>query len=267
MKHNRRSIIWQNYVSWENDIRQLMVDILDDAVVSRFLAAPPKYVVSDDTSWLDDIVQEVSGAKVDVKATLAERLFENFQALRAFHGCCPRDISSYYRDGILPLDYERAERFARSHFLSDAFPEISEDELLKAMEECKSQYRGGHVYFEANEKFLKDHCGHYLLYGSEYLVAVAATLTRQDRRRDYRHSLKGLGTPTVFVCDVPLELISSDIRLELAGSMLEVLFEHFLNKTYRHPQIGNSFGFSTRKALEPEFIMDHYHPQVVRDPI
>jgi hypothetical protein len=264
MKQHRKLIIWQDYAAWADDIRKLLADIID-GVIRRFRSSPPEYVVSDDMSWLDDIVFRAKGSIVDVKTALAERLLENYGELRAFHGCCPTDISSYYRDGLLPLDYVRAEQFLREHFLSGAFPEISEGELLMALEDCKSKYRYGQVFFEANERLLVERCGHYLLYGSEYALGVAAKLSRPDRVKDYRRSLKGLGTPTVFVCDVPLRLISSSIVLELAGNMLEVLFERILNRSYHHPQ--TPFGFSIMKTLTPEFIIDHYHPKVVRDPI
>jgi len=260
----QRPVIWQDCSDWADDIRQLMSDILDNEVIRHFLASPPEYIVSDNMNWLEDIILQAKGSVVDVKVMLAKRLLENYGTLRAFHARCPKEISSYYRDGLLPLDYTTAEDFLREFFLSGACPEITETELLTAMEGCKSELRGGHVYFEANEKLLVERCGHYLLYGSEYILAVAARLS-PNSGKDYRRALKGLGIPTVFACDVPLRLISMQIILELAGNMLEVMFERILNQNYYHPQV--PFGFSIRKTLAPKFINSHYHPKGVRDPI
>jgi len=266
VKNKRTTLIWTDYLSWEREVRELLLDYVDDRVVAYFRKHPPEYVVSDNTSWLDRIIREVNGCNVDVKYELAWLLADHFEVFRAFHGCSPSDTSSYYKQGIRRLNPQEYNQIAKEHFLSGKFPELQESDLLAAIEDLKTDNREGLVFFEAHEQMLVQCCGHYMLYGSEYLLGLAATLSRRDRP-DYRRSLKGKGTPTVFVCDVPLKFICFDTILELSGCLIEVLFEKFLDSDYKHPQPGNCFGFPIRYDLPPEFIVGHYHPEYVHDPI
>lgn len=241
MQTSRSTLNWTDYLSWEKNILALLADYVDEEVIDCFRANPPEFVVSDDTSWLDEIVQNIKGVRVDVKYELASLLSENYETLRAFHGCSPVETNSYYEQGIRRLDPKEYDQIARDHFLSAQFPELVESDLLAAIEDMKTDNRAGLVFFEANEKVLLNFCGHYMLYGSEYLLGIAAKLSGD--RRDYRRTLKGRGTPSVFVCDVPLKLIGFDYVLELAGSIIVILFEKFLDEDYRHPQHGDCFGF------------------------
>ena len=266
MKNTKSTFTWTDYLSWEKEIRELLSGYVDEEVVAYFRVHPPEFIVSDNTSWLDKIVRIVKGVDVDVKYELSWLLTSYYEAFRAFHGCCPLDISTYYKKGIVRLNSSEYNQIAREHFLSGNFPEILESDLMAAIEDMKTDNREGLVFFEAHEKMLLQHCGHYMLYGSEYLVGIAATLSRRDRL-DYRRTLKRRGTPTVFVCDVPFKLIGFDTILELSGSVIEVLFEKILDPSYKHPQSGNCFGFPIHYDLPPESIVGHYHPNYVHDPI
>ncbi len=266
MQKSATTLVWTDYTSWNDIILELISDYVNHEVIDSFRTDPPKYVVSDNTGWLDRIVHRVRGFEVDVKHELACLLTERFDTFRTFHGCCPLDTNSYYKQGIRRLDLQEYEQIAKDHFLSGRFPELSESDVLAAVEDMESDNRAGKVFFEANEKMLLECCGHYMLYGSEYLLGIAATLSRRDGP-DYRKSLKGIGVPTVFVCNVPFDSIAFDTILELSGSMIEVMFEKFLDSTYKHPQPGDCFGFPIRKNLPPEYIVGHYHPEYIRDPI
>lgn len=266
LNNKQTTLIWTDYLSWEREVRELLSDYVDEEVISCFRENPPKYVVCDNTSWLDRIVRKVKGINVDVKYELAWLLADCFEAIRAFHGCCPNETSSYYMQGIRRLNPQEYNKIAKEHFLSGKFPKLQESDVLAAIEDMKSDNREGLVFFEAHEKMLLQYCGHYMLYGSEYLLGIAAALSRRDGS-DYRRTLKEKGTPTVFVCDVPFKLIGFDTVLELSGCLIEVLFEKFLDSDYKHPQPGNCFGFPIRYDLPPEFIVGHYHPDYVHDPI
>lgn len=266
LKNARLTFTWTDYLSWEKEICELLSEYVDDEVIAYFRLHPPKYVVCDNTSWLDNIVMTVKGFNVDVKHELSLLLTDHYEVFRAFHGCSPLDTATYYDQGIKRLNQSEYNQIAKEHFLSGNFPEIQESDLLAAIEDMETDNREGLVFFEAHEKMLLQCCGHYMLYGSEYLLGIAATLSKRDGI-DYRRTLKQRGTPTVFVCDIPFKFIGFDTILELSGSIIETLFERILDPDYKHPQPGNCFGFPICHDLPPKYIVDHYHPDYVHDPI
>jgi len=155
-------------------------------------------------------------------------LQERYRALRAVHGTRTSDLGTFYKGGLKRLQPEFFHDQAREIFLNGDYPELSEEKLQDAITAVGSELRSGRVYFEANENMLIDLCGHYMLYGSEYLICIAANL---DGPRDYRQVLKTRGVPTLFICDVPLELLSERTLQEFAGDALESIRFHTTHLT------------------------------------
>lgn len=251
------------FSSWEAEVWRLLRPIVNKAVKDEFLAGPPEYVVGDDLSWLDDIVARVRGRDVDTKDFLARKLTQRYSALRAVHGTRTDNAEPFYREGLKPLEPEVFHEEARRIFLSGEFPELTDENLSAAIETVGSNLREGRVFFEANEAMLVDRCGHYMLYGSEYLTAIAAHL---NGSRDYRQILKRRGTPTLFVCDVPMTLISWDTVLDFAGTAIAKVFEKHLCSEDFDSEIHHGAGFSISAPLSPACIIGHCHPAVRRDP-
>lgn len=240
-----------------------MADVLDDRVRAEFRRRPPEYVVGDDLSWLDRIVRRASGVEIDSKELMADRLADHFTAMRACHATRTADVGAYYREGLRPLDPAAAHERARAVFLSGDFPELREADLDGAIKTVGSDLREGRVFFEANERLLIDQAGHYLLYGGEYLIAIAAHL---PDRRDYRQTLKQFGEPTMFVCDVPLTHIGGSVLLGFAGTALEMIFEEVLQGDDFETDWHRGAGFPIHRLLAAEHVVGHYHPTKIRDP-
>ncbi len=262
--NERRVWHFEDFDSWAQDVRGLLLPEVDEEVIRAFLAKPPKYVVGDDLSWLDDIVERVKGFEADSKSNLAARLHQRYDAIRAYHGARPLDVQTYYDRGLELLDPMPATQRAREIFLSGQFPEIDEAMLDAAIDRVGFKLRGGRVYFETGKNFLEEHCGHYLLYGSEFLCGVAANL---PGHKDYRQVLKGFGQPTVFVCDVPLDYIEFDWVEDFAGQAIESMFEKMLDPRFVHPPPGRGAGIMLRRRLPAAYLLEHYHPPKVRDPL
>ena len=113
------------------------------------------------------------------EATLQEidlKLPVLFDGVKVFHGCRPDSVESYYSHGLLPLDAEMGKRIAMSIFLSARFPELSEQDIENAADRANGNWRHGHLYVCLDDRFLIKSCGHYLIYGSEYICAIAAGL-------------------------------------------------------------------------------------------
>ena len=256
--------VWdfERFETWREPLWRLLEDVLTSRVRAEFLRSPPEYVTSDELDWLDDIVRRAEDRHVEIKSLTAQRLATRYTRLRAGHATRTDNLARYYREGLRPLDLACAADRAREIFLGGAYPEIGPAQLEAAITEVGGHLREGRVWFEANERQLITFSGHYLLYGGEYLLALAASL---EGARDYRQVLKAFGAPTMFVCDVPMELVGGRSLAEFAGCALETLFEHLRHETFK-PDPHRGAAFCIRRPLAPEHIVGHYHPVGVRDP-
>lgn len=255
---------YRDYSSWRGIIWSLIEDFATPEVRRYFLVHPPEYVVGDDLGWLDEIVDIVRNESIDSKSLLSCRLRKHFRAIRAVHGTKTSDVTRFYREGLRPLNPEEFHVRARELFLGGRFPELDESCLQQAIRKVGSALREGRVYFEANEEMLVGDCGHYLVYGSEYLTALAAQIGVD---RDYRQALTSDGRPVVLICDVPLDLVSEATLSEFAGESLERVFQELLDGKKPEHSFLRGAGFCIRATLHPSCIAGHYHPAHVHDPL
>lgn len=254
--------------TWRDTVWCILSDQVTEEVRSAFSAAPPKYLVSDDLGWLDEIIETVSGEPSDIKALLGTRLREVYGHFRAGHATRTDDLTPYYERGLRVLRPEEAQDRARFLFLNGQFNGVSENRLESAIEEVGEETREGHLYFAAQEDSLyteNGSAGHYLVYGSEYLyclsIRAAGTMTA-------KRVLSGIGRPTMFVCDIAMDQIRDGTLEEFAGMMLEYLFAGLvdgIDTEVLSPWSGSALSIWTDVA--PESIVGHYHPEKIFDPL
>lgn len=189
---------------------------------------------------------------------LVERLHEVFHSIRAFHACSPVDLSSYFAEGLKPLSVASTNEKIREFYLDGRFPELTAADVDTAIADIGPKLRDGYLWFGLDDRFLVRYCGHYLLYGSEYVMAVAASLSRV-RGRNYQRCLHGRGIPTVFACDIPLSSCSTGTVREFCQSIIGGIVSHRRRK--HPPAIVRDHGFSLRVQLPPSNIRGHYHPK------
>ncbi len=260
-----KTFVWKKKEVWREDFLEIMGDIVDKELIRNFKLSPPEYVLSDDMGWLESIIEDVKGYEIDIESVFFDRFLEYYGAVRAFHACCPSDVSTYYDKGIIPLERQQLTQRAYEIFLSDNFPEVTESLVNKAINEVlRDSYREGIIGFELNDKVLVEHGGRFLLYGSEALIAVAMKLMRLTHGRDYRSELQGLGRPTVLVCNVPLRLISDSCLRGVCRNIISAFFESI--RTKEPEEYREAYSISISETLPSECIIEHYHPDEIKDP-
>lgn len=104
----------------------------------------------------------------------------NYTHIRAYHACRIEDIEAYKKNGIVPFTEQSAIEDAVKK-LSDE--RLTEDDVRAQAEKIWEEY-GIYIHkvwlsLEQSE-LLGDAC-HYLIYGSEFLNAVAAHLWCRDK--------------------------------------------------------------------------------------
>ena len=123
---------------------------------------------------------------------------DDYTHIRAYHACRIENIEAYKKNGIVPFTKQSAIKDAVKK-LSDE--RLSEDEVRKQAEETWKERNIHKVWLGLEQSELLGDACHYLIYGSEFLNAVAAQLWCRDK-------LKAIGKPTIVVCDVPLNTVS-----------------------------------------------------------
>lgn len=255
---------WSDSEEWKNTVFALMSDCISDQVIEYLRQNPPKYVVSDNSNWLDKAIGHC-GFNLPTTSfqLLSDRLLKHYTKIRAFHACRPESIDEYYKNGIIPLDIVEWHAKAINLFFNSKSSEVSKSQIEAIIKGVKTETREGNVHLGLDDKFLIKYCGHYLIYGSEYLMAIAVKLGHAVKK-DLTRVLRNIGIPTIFVCDIPFFKISNCEILELSGTLLEYLFESILSGTPIPSSL--DFTITLNDVVESEYIISHYNPKEIPNP-
>lgn len=162
---------------------------------------------------------------------------EGYTHLRAFHACRPLRISDYLNNGITPISYKSALQDAKDRVVCDY---VSEKEVISELEKEWSEFDDMHkrVWVQMSKDLLLSTASHYLIYGSEFINALAMNLGCRSR-------LRQVGIPTIFYCDIPMEDITPMTLNDIQKSFND----------------GNTYdiGFSVEEIL-PQNIADYEQP-------
>lgn len=198
----------------------------------------------------------------EAHAELAAVLPRLYAEVRVYHACRPESLDSYATHGLCPLDTAKADQLAREIFLAGD-PNLTEENLRVAIEELRPDGREGRLYLALDDRLLVRDCGHYLIYGSEYLCAVAMQLS-EFTGVDYQAWLRRRGTPTVITASLPMSEVPTWEVEQLAAAMCrEIASDPEFEFAESEPV---DFTFSRRTGLAPTRLRGHYHPEVVPDP-
>lgn len=149
---------------------------------------------------------------------------------------------------------------AHEIFLSGEFPEISAA-CIDAAAAGIPDVDDGRVFVSLDDTDFLEFASHYLIYGSEFICAIAAGLSRTSAR-DYRQVLKRWGTPTIFRLKLPLGAISESDR----NQFVEALSQQVPHVRRRRPVPAIDFTFRLRSGLPADSVLGHRHPERVLDP-
>lgn len=244
----KRILDWRRRRSWLASIRHYAADVLTAEVREQVEQERPD-CWSDDMSWLPDhrwLVGEFCGRMVDY-----------YTHFKAFHGCRPVDMGSYLRDGLVGLNKDHIQHVFRQMF-SD-WPAAQLDQAIAQFEPSRPS-EAGKVWLLGCDKELVEHCGHYLIQGSEYLMALAGALGGFSLQR----RLRDVGVPTIIEVDLPVSLVSGEQSMEIARSILSAWGQNVARRPLglgNHPPC-----FVVRQTIPPAHIRAHHHPARIADP-
>jgi hypothetical protein len=264
MDRKRRTFIWRETKTWVGFIRELMPPGVYKQVASIICKKQELFRYYDDSDPLKSIYAGFSNFD-----SLGERFVatfgDYFEPVRMFHGCRPRQTETYYRQGIRVLNTKEAnEQFIGLCRENGKHSNISEEDIRAAIESMSDSYgRLGQVYVGLDDRFLIKHCGHYLIYGSEYLQSLCSHL-RGRTNHDLTPRLKHVGIPTMFQASIPVSQFTSQELGALADAAFPA-WAYCIAHRKREPGLID-FAITLDHDLPPSSIVTHYHPEEIPDP-
>jgi len=168
----------------------------------------------------------------------------SYSHVRTYHACRPTNIEDYMKQGIKSINKKTVLQEAIQRMKSD---DVSESEIREQFLQDWKDFDDIHkqVWLALNKDVFFEGAGHYLIYGSEFINALAMKI-------GCRYILKNVGLPTIFQCDVPIGEISPSQIFDL---------ENMIENGYI-----SDLTIAVHEVL-PEDISDYWHPvEEIDDP-
>ena len=199
--------------------------------------------------------------KDDIINSVIRKLKESITTVQAYHACRAKDVDSYYKNGLVPLNLQDTRKLFFEIFCKPSGT-FSKEEAETAILAVPTETITNVTHVLLDDRFFVKRCGHYLIYGSEYLNCLSVYLPGGGEHT--RDVLKKFGKATVFTCRVPFSWIKPSGLLSLAAHMVaEHAYSLAHNKT---DVICLNFTITVPGEIPPEMLCSHYHPELIRDP-
>jgi len=181
-------------------------------------------------------ITDILGA--EIINDIEKYIMKSYTHIVFYHGTATDDIYSYLKNGLLPLDLEKRNSYARVIFNQEEYPDITDKVFLEVTNELLEDKDGmnlrkNRIYFTLDDELLKESSSsHYLVYGGEYLLFIA-----QGLGRFYPRELEKKLTPVIFKCKIPIDLINDDLS-DLSKGIIVRYFENMIYPDYKFPIAG-----------------------------
>lgn len=243
---------WRKPDEWKSAISSYANDLLNDQLIQHLQSTEISGCWSDDMSWLPD---------PEVVEHFEVLLRKHYSHIKCFHGARPICVSSYYDQGFVGQSRKIIEDQFRKMY-SDLDASLLDKVVLEHKK--RGDTEKGKIYFVCDDRDLVEDSGHYLIQGSEYIMALAASLTRySNQAEDYRLRLRASGIPTVFEVDLLLTQIPG-IQIE---ELVRCIIASWVGeRIFPGDQCEYEMGFVVHSDVGAESIVSHFHPRRIKDP-
>lgn len=255
---------WKDFCKWQHFVRDTFPKMTSEPLKAAICEGKDGFQYVDDVLYFAKFYEKF-GNYSEMVESLLNRFYERFAFVKMYHCCHPLSVESYYDVGIRVLSMsEMNNRFEKIFLSNPKFPQVTESHIQSAIQHMAGSYkRQGYVYFGMDDRFLVNHCGHYLIAGSEYLQSLAAFIERETGC-DLKSELRQYGKPTVFEVQVPICAFSEGEFRDLAYELLHTwAYNVAHSRTYSYEL---DFGIEIDHGLPSDNIIGHYHPKRIPDP-
>jgi len=243
---------FKNYNDWMCEFNSIFKNYDCSSIINKF-----KH--NTDAIEISDITETIGTEIIDSVKNL---LTNKYKYVVFYHGTATDDISSYFTKGLLPLNVEERNIYARKLFNQNEYPEITDEKFIKA---TKKQFkndnslklRQNRLYFTLdNDVFKESYSSHYLIYGGEHLVHLA-----QNLGSSYPKELSKKLNPLILKCRVPIHLISDYID-NITKEIIIRYLENLIYPEYKFPILDVGIYITTK--LESDDIIGCEFPKDIK---
>ncbi len=252
---NGPTLIWKRPETWMAPLTAWLGPRLRPGGYEALGPGSERDLCWDDGEWLDVLDTALACDLEDVVADLADVLGR--ASLRTYHGTRTADAGAFFREGLKVHDREamtqRVHDLVASH---ESLAALRGDRLSKAIAEIDNTTDDGRLYVVADDTCLLDHAAHYLINGSEWIMAVLGD--------EGRRFLRAHGTPTLLEIDLPLRMAHPGTLHAFAQALLQEWTRMTCNRPDWSAPI--DFTFCLQVDIPASCIVGHTHPTDLRDP-
>ncbi len=248
-------LVWHHPATWIPILTNWLSPQLRVGAEGRLQLIDTEKWYDDDSEWTQLLASELQTEFDDVKEDLIDLL--EHQIVRCYHGCRTEDAGTYFREGLHFHRREKLEARVRNLVESDARLQWMLPKLAERMAEFPSTVDEHRCFLVLDDRDMIDNAAHYLIYGSEWICSVLGY--------GFRAPLVEKGVPTIIEVDLPLSRTSPGLRRQLASLLLREWTRQFVRKPTE--VLLQDFTFVLHEVLPAKFIMDHYHPLKMKDPL
>ncbi|WP_183568521.1 hypothetical protein [Mucilaginibacter sp. SP1R1] len=182
------------------------------------------------------------------RENFATWLTDNFRAIRCYHAGRPIDLTTYFEHGLRPNNLNQAlESFHNFLKTVNYVGKIDVQETVELFKGKSDRF----VYVILDKYDFIDQAPHYWIYGSEFMLCLA-----QNTAYHLKDDLKKIGTPTIFTCDLPFDLINNSELISLYDRIKDTngTFNQMLNDIF------SNYTIIIENNISPHCIIAHEHP-------
>jgi hypothetical protein len=253
---NGRIFAWKRPPSWIGPLTTWLRPRFRDDWSELLRPGSERDICCDDEAWLDLLDTVVAGDPESLLNDLADVLSR--ATLTTFHGTRTHDAGSFFEAGLKVHDrVEMTKRLTMLVEKNDELAALRGDRLLRAIEQIDNRTDDGRLHVVADDAFFLDRAAHYLIYGSEWIMAVLGP--------EGRRFLRSNGAPTLLEINLPLRMVHPGSRYEFARVLAREWVRLTCNETDWTSPI--DFAFCLAVDIPPSCIVGHTHPTELSDPL
>jgi hypothetical protein len=252
--------IWKNYGDWSDEFKKLSFGLLSEEFIAK-IKPNAEEIYNDDCGPLEELIM-VDDDNIINYEKFIEGFKNSYTHILTFHASRPVDVKSYYMNGLQKISFESLQNRFREIYLNGTFPEISETDIVDAIQSLSEDYSRNELYVTLDDREFISDCGHYLIYGSEYLSCLALRL-KPESKYDYRSHLRTIGIPTIYKIKIPISMVHDDDLRCLYNVGVRHWIYNYLHKRSQSSSI--DFTFLITDNIPAENVIDHWHPTKIRD--
>lgn len=251
---------WKRRRTWQALVHRALTAVVGPDYPALLRAAPEPIDAADDPLAVFQAF-EGRATHAEIIDSVSNEWSRAVAHVMAYHACRVDGASTYRDVGLqLPcLDTARA-RF-RAKFTMAPF-NTSEERLDAAIAAVPTCTREGRVFLALDPRRFIERCGQYLIYGSEYVLALTANIPGGSDTALRAH-LRSTGRATVLKCRIPRDWIRHG--RELVTAMIADHAYHAVhdNRSPRYLDHTVTLRHGVARALvvgycEPTRIVDHH---------